>query len=453
MTGSGSLFTSRCFKVQTMPLHTKILLGMAIGILAGGLVQVLGVPPETVEALNAWIKPVGDIFLRLLFMMVIPLILSALTLGMAELGDLSRIGRIGLKTLIYTLLASGSSVAVGLVVFNVFQPASSLNPNDRQMLLQQFSEQTNRVKTTLATAPAKSFGDTLVQLVPKNPFEEMARAFESGYTGGGLLAVMFFALILGLALSVADQEKVAPVKALLEGVYEVVMQVIGFGMKLAPYGVASLLFVMVSTTGFGLLKTLIYYVLVVLLALGIQLFGVYALILQFVARLSPLKFFKDIQEVMITAFGTSSSNATLPTAIRVSTEKLGLPPKISHFVLTIGSTANQNGTALFEGMTVLFLAQCFGISLSLTQQVTVVFMAILAGVGTAGVPGGSLPLMASILISVGAPGESIAIIFGVDRILDMSRTVLNVAGDIVAAAVISRLEEPDFDHPEASEIS
>lgn len=428
-----------------MPLHTQILIGMAVGVVAGALVQVLGVPADTVTAINQWVKPVGDLFMRLLFMMVIPLILSALTLGMAELGDISRIGRIGLKTLVYTLLASGSSVLVGLGIFNLFQPAQSLSEANRQMLMAQFGSQGEKVQQNLQSAPSASVAETLVKLVPKNPFEDMARAFESGYTGGGLLAIMCFALILGLALSVSDQEKVAPVKAFLEGVYEVVMQVIGFGMKLAPYGVASLLFVLVSSTGMALLQVLLYYVFTVLLALVLQLFGVYSLILKFVAKLSPLDFFKNIQEVMITAFGTSSSNATLPTAIQVSVDKLKLPPKIAHFVLTIGSTANQNGTALFEGMTVLFLAQCFGVELTLAQQATVVFASILAGVGTAGVPGGSLPLMASILISVGAPGESIAIILGVDRLLDMSRTVLNVAGDIVATAVIARLEEPDYD--------
>ena len=428
-----------------LPLHTKIFMGMLIGIISGGIVQFLELSPETVSQLIHWIKPVGDIFLRMLFMMVIPLILSALILGMAELGDLSRIGRIGLKTLIYTLFSSGISVAVGLIVFNIFQPANSITEADRQTLINKFSSASSSVQHHLSTAETKSFGEILISLVPKNPFEDMSRAFDSSYTGGGLLAIMFFALVIGLALSVSDPVKVAPVKAFLEGVYEIVMHVIGFGMKLAPYGVASLLFVLVASTGFSVLKLLIFYVLVVLLALMIQLFGVYSLILVFLAKIPPLRFFKDISEVMMTAFGTSSSNASLPTAIRVSAEKLKLPKEIAHFVLTIGSTANQNGTALFEGMTVLFLAQCFGVELSLTQQILVVLMAILAGIGTAGVPGGSLPLMASILVSIGVPGESIAIVFGVDRILDMSRTVLNVAGDIVAAAVISRMEEPDYD--------
>lgn len=428
-----------------LPLHTRIFLGMLIGLVSGGVVQMLHLPEPTVNALVAWVKPVGDIFLRMLFMMVIPLILSGLVLGVAELGDLGRIGRIGLKTLLYTLLASGISVAVGLGTYNLFQPARGLSTEDRQFLIHRFAEQAGTVHQNLAASEAKAPADVLVSLFSKNPLEDMVRAFDPSYTGGGLLAVMVFALILGLALSVSDQEKAEPVKKLLEGIYELVMRAIGFGMQLAPFGVAALLFVLVSTLGFSILKLLLGYVLVVLLALAIQQFLVYGLILKLLAKTSPIAFFRKIETVMLTAFSTSSSNATLPTAIRVSVEKLGLPKEIAHFVLTIGSTANQNGTALFEGITVLFLAQCFNVQLSLTQQVMVILLSILAGVGTAGVPGGSLPLIMGLLVSLGVPGESIAIIYGVDRILDMSRTVLNVTGDIVAAAVISRLEGYDID--------
>ncbi|MEZ0372556.1 MAG: dicarboxylate/amino acid:cation symporter [Candidatus Sericytochromatia bacterium] len=429
---------------RSIPLHTRIFIGMIVGIVAGSLVQMLHLPEDVVNALVLVVKPVGDIFLRMLFMMVIPLILSALVLGVAELGDLGRIGRIGLKTLIYTLLASGISVAVGLGVYNLFQPARGLSETDRHFLIQRFAEQAGKVQQNLQVAQEKGPMDILVTLFSKNPLEDMARAFDPSYSGGGLLAVMVFALILGLALSVSDPEKAAPVKRLLEGIYEMVMRAIGFGMLLAPFGVAALLFVLVSTLGLSILKLLLGYVLVVLLALAIQQFVVYSLILKFIARTSPLAFFRKIETVMLTAFSTSSSNATLPTAIRVSVEKLKLPKEIAHFVLTIGSTANQNGTALFEGITVLFLAQCFGVSLSLTQQVLVVLLSILAGVGTAGVPGGSLPLIMGLLVSLGVPGESIAIIYGVDRILDMSRTVLNVTGDIVAATVISRMEGHDM---------
>ncbi|PIQ23994.1 dicarboxylate/amino acid:cation symporter [bacterium (Candidatus Blackallbacteria) CG17_big_fil_post_rev_8_21_14_2_50_48_46] len=425
--------------MKSIPLHTRIFIGMLVGILAGALVQFMGLSPDTVALLVAWIKPVGDLFLRMIFMLVIPLLLSALILGVAELGNLQKIGRIGLKTLVYSLVASAISVVVGLSLFNLIHPAQGIKASDRQFLLQKFASTAAGIQEKAQAIPERSLTETLVSLVPKNPVEDMARAFDPSYSGGGLLAVMFFAVILGLALSASEPAKVQPVKDFLEGVYEMVMKGIGFGMGLAPFGVASLLFVLVSNLGLGILQLLLQYVGVVLLALVIQQFGVYSLILK-MAGYSPLKFFKGIREVMLTAFSTSSSNATLPTALRVTQEELMMPPDISRFVLTVGSTGNQNGTALFEGITILFLAECFGVHLSLMQQILVVMLSILAGVGTAGVPGGSLPLIVSILISLGVPGESIAMIYGVDRLLDMSRTVLNVTGDITAVVVVSRLE-------------
>jgi len=269
----------------------------------------------------------------------------------------------------------------------------------------------------------------------------MTRAFESGYTGGGLLSVMFFALIFGIAMSVVDEQKAAPVKAFLEGLYEIVIKVIGYAMALAPYGVAALLFNMTVNVGADFLLALLQYVLIVLGALAFHQLVVYSIILKYFSGRNPLEFMKQISEVIITAFSTSSSNATLPTAIRVSIEKVKIPKPIANFVLTIGSTGYLNGTALFEGITVLFLAQCFNVELSVASQVTVVFLCILAGVGTAGVPGGSLPVIVTILVSIGVPGESIALIYGVDRILDMARTVLNVTGDITAAAYIEHTEK------------
>jgi DAACS family dicarboxylate/amino acid:cation (Na+ or H+) symporter len=427
-------------KSSKIPLHTQILLGMAVGIVAGTMTRILPIPEALLAQMVQWVRPVGDLFLRMLFMMVIPLVMSALILGVAELGDIKRIGRIGLRTLLYTLFASGISVLVGVGVFNVFRPGRDLDPATREALVAQFADQSAKMQTTLESLPTRTPGEMLINLVPKNPLEDMVRAFDSSYQGGGLLAVMTFAVIMGLALSVSDPEKVKPVKAFLEGVYEMVMHGIGFGMRLAPYGVAALLFSLIASMGFAILGTLLNYVLVVLLALALQQFGVYSLILSTLGKYSPRLFFKHMREVMLTAFSTSSSNATLPTAIRISSEKLGLPKQISHFVLTVGSTANQNGTALFEGITVLFLAQCFGVTLDLGQQVLVVMLSILAGVGTAGVPGGSLPLIMGVLVSVGVPGEAIALIYGVDRILDMSRTVLNVTGDMVAAVVVSRFE-------------
>jgi DAACS family dicarboxylate/amino acid:cation (Na+ or H+) symporter len=423
-----------------IPLHARILLGMTLGVAAGIICQEAGIDPALLKSISAWIKPIGDIFLRLIFMMVIPLILSALTLGVAELGDLKRIGRIGLKTLLYTLIVTGISVIIGITAVQVFRPGDSISIEEREKLIAQYSDKYSVISENVAKAKERNALETLVQIIPRNPLEDMVRAFDPTYTGGGLLSVMFLSVILGIALSASDPEKTKYFKGLLEGLYELVMKIIGYAMWFAPFGVASLMFVLTANLGYSILLMLFNYVWVVLLALAIHQFGTYSLAIKFLGKMSPLFFFSKIREVMLTAFATSSSNATLPDAIRVSVTKLKLPKEIAHFVLTVGSTANQNGTALYEGITVLFLAQVFGIELSLTQQLMVVFMSVLAGVGTAGVPGGSLPLIVMVLISVGIPGESIALIYGVDRILDMSRTVLNVTGDITAAVVVSRSE-------------
>ena len=412
---------------------------MLAGIIGGIILQSSGLSNDTIETITRYVKPVGDIFLRMIFMMVIPLIVSALILGVAELGDIRKIGRVGIRTLSYTVLVSAISVTLGIAMVKIFEPGNSIAPEDRQLLIQRYAVSSEGVQNTAGLAP-KSMTDILTTLVPRNPVEDMARAFDPNYTGGGLLAIMFFSLMLGIAMTVLNQEKVRIFRQFFEGLYEVVMKVISFGMQLAPFGVASLLFTLTATFGFSVLMVVIKFVLVVLAALAIHQFVTYSILLKFLGKMNPLYFFRNITEVMLTAFSTSSSNATLPTAIRVSIDKLKLPKDITNFVLTIGSTANQNGTALYEGVTVLFLAQCFGIHLDLSQQIFVVIIAILGGIGTAGVPGGSLPVIVLIMMSIGVPGDGIAIIYGVDRLLDMCRTVLNVTGDITAAVYVSRTE-------------
>ena len=273
---------------------------------------------------------------------------------------------------------------------------------------------------------------TLTAIVPDNPLRAASQ--------GEMLAVMFFSLMVGIGIALSPPEKVAPLVKVLEGLYEVVMRLIELVMRLAPYGVAALLFTLTARFGLSILKPLLGYMGVVLAGLGIHLFVTYSLLVRYLGGMQPGFFFRQISEVMMTAFSTSSSNATLPTALRVTQENLGVPRDIASFVLTLGSTANQNGTALFEGVTILFLAQFYGVHLSLGSQALVVLVSVLAGIGTAGVPGGSLPLMVPILQSVGVPGEGIGIILGVDRLLDMSRTVLNVTGDITAAVYVANSE-------------
>jgi len=434
-------------KVKKVALHTRILAGMGIGVLAGLIVKQLGLDPETLNTIIKWVEPVGQIFLRMVFMTVIPLVFSALVLGIAEIGDLKRVGRIGVRLLIYSLVVSTISVFIGIALVNTFEPGHSLTPETRDYLTEKFHDNSEVASANAAIAQERTVGDILTNIVPKNPLADMVGAFDTSYTGGGLLAVMFFALIFGIGMASVDEEKSATLKSFLEGMYEVVIKIIGYAMQLAPYGVAALLFNLTVNVGASFLMVLLKYVLIVLGGLAIHQFVTYSIVLKFFANRNPLDFFKKSTEVILTAFSTSSSNATLPTAISVSINKLKIPKPIANFVLTIGSTANQNGTALFEGITVLFLAQCFNVELSLLSQITVVFLAILAGIGTAGVPGGSLPVIVTILVSIGVPGEAIGLIYGVDRILDMSRTVLNVTGDITAAAYIQHVEEKaDFEN-------
>lgn len=410
-------------------LYRRILLGLAVGAAAGLIAnRVAGGDPNLLWVTSHVTEPLGRVFLRLIFMVVLPLVLSALSLGVAGLGDVGTLGRVGVKTFLYTIIATALSVVTGIALVNFFRPGAGL-PDDVKAQLQAMAPPTSAI-TPADTAVGL---DAVIRIIPDNPLRAAVN--------GDMLAVMFFALMLGIALAVSPREKVQPLIAVLEALYEITMVIIGFAMRLAPYGVAFLMFTLTARFGFSVLRQLGAYVGVVLFALAFHQFVTYSILLRVLARTSPLAFFRNIREVMITAFSTSSSNATLPTALRVTEEKLGVPREIAAFVLTLGSTANQNGTALFEGVTVLFLAQFYGVDLSLGQQVLVVLMSILAGVGTAGVPGGSLPLIVPVLVAVGVPGEGIGVILGVDRILDMCRTVLNVTGDITAAVVVASSEE------------
>lgn len=408
-----------------------MLAGLAVGVVLGAIAHAaFGSSPELARFVRLVTEPAGKIFLRLLFVLVIPLIVSALALGVAGLGDLRALGRIGLKTLAYTVIVSSIAVLIGVGLVNLFRPGEGLSPALKSRLLAQASA---------APAAAPSSGatgiDFVVGLVPSNVVKAMA--------DGDMLAVMVFSLLLGIGLASTRTEPARRFEEALSGVYDVVMTLLGIVLKLAPIGVACLMFTLVARLGWDILRQLGAYVAVVLLALVVQQFVVYSLSVAWLGGMSPFAFFRGVREAMLTAFSTASSNATLPTSLMVAERELKLPQHVSRFVLTIGSTANQNGTALFEGVTVLFLAQFYGVPLSIQQQLTVVFICILGGIGTAGVPAGSLPVIALILGMVGVPAEGIGMILGVDRFLDMCRTTLNVTGDLAAAVVVSR-GEPEF---------
>jgi DAACS family dicarboxylate/amino acid:cation (Na+ or H+) symporter len=412
-----------------------MLLGLVVGAGLGTLAHFLAPGSAFVESVVSYATaPIGTIFLRLLSMLVIPLVVPALALGVASLGDLRKLGRLGLRFLLYTVVVSGIAVALGVALVEIVGPGRGMDP---ELVLKL------RASTAAAQAPSplagRSGSEFFVQLVPSNPVAALA--------SGDMLAVMVFSLLLGIGLAAVRTDATRRLEDTLQGLYDVVMWLLAMVIRLAPIGVACLLFTTTARLGYEVLGELAAYVAVVVGALAIHMLVTYSVSVRWLGGMNPLAFFRAVRPAMLTAFSTASSNATLPTALLVAENELRLPSHVSRFVLTIGSTANQNGTALFEGVTVLFLAQLYGVDLALSQQFAVVGVCVLGGVGTAGVPAGSIPVIAMILGMVGIPPEAIGLILGVDRFLDMCRTTVNVTGDLAAAVVVARGED-DYSNPE-----
>ena len=403
-----------------------MLLGLVVGAGLGLIARALaGDAPWLQWTLTNVTGPIGQIFLRLLFMLVVPMIFSALVMGVADL-ELRHLGRLGVRALGYTVVISTIAVLIGLVLVNVFRPGEGMSDEVRAL-----------ARSSVVPKAAAAPGDTspaalLVSLVPDNPVKAAAN--------GDYLGLIFFALVFGIALGLTRSPASEKLKEVIAGLYEVTLVLIDGVLKVAPVGVAALLFGLTARLGFDVLRQLAAYVGVVLLGLGLHMFVVYSLSVRFFGGRNPLQFFRDVRMAAITAFSTASSNATLPTALKVAEENLKLPPNVARFVLTAGASMNQNGTALFEGVTVLFIAQLFGVHLTLQEQVVVMFICVLGGVGTAGVPAGSLPVIAMILGMFRIPPEGLGLILGVDRLLDMCRTTLNVVGDLAAAVYVARGE-------------
>lgn len=422
---------------QKLPLHWKMGIGFALGLVLGLTVHAAGpnVPglTDVARGVMAWVTtPLSGLFLNLIFMLIVPLIFSALIMGVSEMGDIRALGRIGWKTLAYTVLLSGIAVGIGLVLVNVLKPGAGVDP---QVAAQMLSENAERSKEIVAGIHGTPKGmDMLLSIVPSN-------VLQAASDNGAILSLMFFALMFGIGMVLSPEEKVAPLRRAIEGVFEVSMTLINLVIRLAPYAVACFMFNLAALFGFELIIRLGAYVGVVVLALGLHMVVTYGTAVWLSGR-SPLAFFRDTQEATVMAFSTASSNATLPTALRVA-DQMGLPQKVSRFVLTVGATANQNGTALFEGVTVIFLAQFFGVDLSIGQQFMVMAVCILGGIGTAGVPSGSLPVVAMICAMVGVNPLGIGLILGVNHFLDMCRTALNVTGDLALTTLVAKGEVDD----------
>ena len=414
-----------------MKPHNRLLLALVAGFAAGAIAHVYGPSPAVDFIGTELLRPIGQIFLRLIFMTVVPLVFAALVVGVYELGREHGLGAVAVRTLVFTLLLSAMSVGIGVVLVNAVRPGAGLPQSGTA----ESAGGVKQLETNAAAAPPLS--DVFIELIPRNPLDSAERALD-----GQMLPLMVFALIFGYAISRGDRGPGNGDRTLVirffDEVFAACMRIIGWAMILAPVAVFAIVFNTARSFGIDVFRAVMLYVITVVVGLLLQQFLVYGTMLRVVGRRSPIQFFRDCREVYVYAFSTASSNATLPLSLNVAETKLKLSPRIARFVLTVGSTANQNGTALFEGVTLLFLAQVYGLDLTVGQQIRVMVMSIVAGIGTAGVPGGSLPMVLIVAQSVGIPAEGMGLILGVDRFLDMCRTAVNVSGDLVIAALVDR---------------
>jgi DAACS family dicarboxylate/amino acid:cation (Na+ or H+) symporter len=428
--------------------QTKILLGLILGVLAG-IAANLAVA-DSPEA-QTWLKrgidlvayPVGQVFLRLLFVVVLPLVFASLATGVAGLGDLGRLGRLGGRTLGLFLITSTTAAFLGIGALELAQPGSGFPADVQEQLMRDFEGDTK----SLAAKSADSRPTELVGKVNLVLDSFLPRNLLMALVDMQMVPLVVFALLVGAALTQIGAERRERLIGVLDGVNDTMVAIVGFAMRLAGPAVFCLVFSVVARFGLGLLEKLGLFVAVVLACYLIQMLIVFPLMLGLIARRSPFAYLRASLPVMLTAFSTSSSSATLPTSLRIAQSDLGISPGIAGFVLPLGATMNMNGTAMFEGAVVLFVAQVFGIELALSQQLLVVALCVLTSIGAAGVPGGSLPLLMIVMDQVGVPSAGIALVLGVDRLLDMGRTVVNVAGDLVCAACIQRGEPAPVQAP------
>jgi DAACS family dicarboxylate/amino acid:cation (Na+ or H+) symporter len=429
-------------------LANRILLGLVLGAVAGTIVLVVGrFSPQVLQAAQ-WLAttlldPIGQVFLRMLFFVVIPLVFASLANGVVQLGELSHLGPLAGRT--FTLFFANMAIAttLGLVMMNILQPGMHLGEETSAQLIAQYSGQASQHVETSEARPAVTPTAIVDMFMPRNLFG----AFVGNQRNmlGEILPLILFAILVGAAGLGLPEERRHRMQYGLETVTELMTGIVHFALKLAPIAVPAMIFSVIVKVGFEIIIALGLFVVGCVAMLLLHLFGTMSLWLRFLAKRSPREFFLQIKDVLITAFSTSSSSATLPAALAAARDRLGIAPSTAGFVLPLGTTMNMSGTALYEGCVVLFVAQVFGVHLDLAQQATLVFLAVLSAVAVAAIPGGSLPLIAGLLVAFGIPPEGIGIILGVDRILDMTRTMTNVGSDLVTTAVVDAGQRRQYD--------
>jgi len=384
---------------------------------------------DKIKSIGVWFKPVGDIFVRLLNMIAVPLVLASLIVGAASLTDLKHVAKIGGKTLGFYALTAVMAITIGLLFANLIQPGHIMDQSAKDRLLDTYQDD---AKSKIEQNVSMNIVDFVVNIVPKNPFKAIA--------DGDFLQIVFFAILNGIFLMQIPKSKSEPVINFFTGISDAMIVLVEKVMIIAPYAVFTLIAATVAEFGFSILKTLMWYSLTVVLGLLVLTFVEYPLLLRIFTKIKLKDFLRAQRQVLAVAFSTSSSAATLPVTMDVCEKRLGVPNKIASFVLPLGTTVNMDGTALYQAVAAMFIAQVFGFDLTLTQQLTIVLTAALAAVGTAPVPGVGLLMLIIVLKSVGVPEEGIALIIGVDRFLDMCRTVPNVLADSLACVVIASSE-------------
>lgn len=421
------------------PLANRILIGLVVGAVAGSATLAIGAfAPHVLavarEVSTAVLDPFGQVFLRLLFFVVIPLVFASLAGGVVQLGRLDRLGPLAGRTFLLFFLNMAIGVALGLVMMNLLRPGDHLDPTAQARLLKEFGGAAQTHIANSAAAPSLSLSTLVEMFMPKNLLGAVV-----GHTNaviGDVLPLIVFAILVGAAGTQLDDTRRAKLQQGLDLTTDLMTKIVEFALQLAPYAVPAMIYSVIVKIGVDIIVALGVFVLGCLTVLLLHLFGTMSLWIRLWARRSPRQFFGDIRAVLVTAFSTSSSNATLPTALECARDTLKLDASVAGFVLPLGTTMNMSGTALYEGCVVLFVAQVFGVHLALGQQIVLLLLAVLSAVAVAGIPGGSLPLIAILLNQFGVPPEGIGIVIGVDRILDMTRTMTNVGSDMVTALVV-----------------
>lgn len=415
-------------------LASRIMWSLLIGLILGVAARLLAGSNPAANSTLQWsalniLDPVGQIFLRTLFFVVIPLVFASLALGVVQLGRLGKLGPLAGKTFAIFFVNMAVGVALGLLMMNLLQPGRSIDTATKEKMLTEFSANAEEIQGRAETQPKITAAFLVEMFMPRNVLRAIVVDFQ-------VLPLIMFALLVGAAGTTLPEDQREKLQRGLELTAEIMMRIVSFALVIAPIAVPCMIASVIIKYGFTLLQSLIIFVVGVLVVMAIHLFGTMSLMLKLFSRVRPSDFFRAVRTILITAFSTSSSNATLPTTIKVSQEKLGISPPTAGFVLPMGATMNMSGTALYEGCVVLFIAQVYGVQLGLGQQITLLLLTVLSAVAVAGIPGASLPLIVGLLINFGIPAEGIALIIGVDRLLDMARTVLNVGADVVTAIII-----------------